>query len=252
VLRPGAPPAAAAARPPPAAPAAAAPAPNFNEELAQVRKMAEALKGKNHFEVLGLTEKTDASAVKVAYFKLAKVFHPDTVLPGAPPELAKLKGDIFSAVGEAYRTLSDEKSRAQYAEELKHGSDKVDVAQLMKAEELFQRACNQVKARKFVEAVKTLDEAIAINSAEGEFYAWRGFARFFVLPDKKQAQAEAMKDLAECLKRNERCAPAHYFQGQIAKLTGDNAGALRHFKRVVEIQPDHVDAQRELRMMGKR
>ena len=199
-----------------------------------------------------MSEKTDAAAVKMAYFKLARVYHPDTVLAGAPPEMATLKGEIFAVVGEAYRTLSDEKSRAQYIEELKHGRQKVDVAQILRAEELFHRGCIQVKNKKFPEAVKTLDEAIASNPDEGEFYAWRGFARFFTLSDKKQAYAESMKDITECLKRNDRCVPAHYFQGQIAKLMGDGAAALRHFKRTVELQPDHVDAQRELRLVTKK
>lgn len=249
---PQAPPRPAAPQPAPR-PAPATPAPEsqgFEAQLAEMRQVAASLKGKNHFEVLGLTEKADPGATKMAYFKLARMYHPDTVPPGAPPELAKLKGDIFSAVGEAYRTLSDEKSRARYLEELKHGAQQVDVAKLLRAEELFQKGCALVKMRKFADAVKMLDEAIQSNPDEGEFYAWRGIARFFTFQDRKQGYPEAMKDITACLQRNERCAPAHYFQGQMAKLLGDNAAALRHFTRTVELQPNHVDAQRELRLLG--
>jgi hypothetical protein len=53
------------------------------------------------------------------------------------------------------------------------------------------------------------------------------------LPDKKVAMVEAMRDLNQSLKLNERCAPAHYFIGQLHKLTGDAATALKHFKRCV-------------------
>lgn len=251
-------PAPAAAPRAPAAPAAPATAavstgPVAPEnDLAELRKIAARIQEQNKFEVLGLTEKADAAAIKLAYFKLAKSFHPDTVTSDAPPEVAKLKGDIFSAVGEAYRTLSDDKSRAAYMDELKHGSQQVDVAAILQAEELFQKGSIMVKARKFPEAVKMLDDAIKGNPEEGEFYAWRGYAKFFTFQDRKQGLAEAHKDLQLGLKRNERCAPAHYFLGHIAKLCGDNAGATKHFKRAVEIQPDHVDALRELRLLGVR
>ena len=247
--RPAPPPPAAAPRPPSPAPAAPQTS-GFEAELAEMRQVAESLKQKNHFEVLGLTDKAEPTAIKIAYFKLAKLYHPDTVLPEAPPELGKLKGDVFAAVGEAYRTLSDEKSRARYLDELKHGSQAVDVATLLLAEELFQKGRALVKMRKFPDAVKMLDDAIEANPDEGEFYAWRGIARFFTFPDRKQGHAEAMKDISVCLQKNERCAPVHYFQGQMAKLTGDTAAALRHFTRAVELQPNHVDAQRELRLLG--
>ncbi len=116
------------------------------------------------------------------------------------------------------------------------------------AEETFNKGTALVRARRFPEAVKSFDDAIAANSKEGEFYAWRGYARFFTLPDKKVAMVEALRDLNQSLKLNERCAPAHYFIGQLHKLTGDAATALKHFKRCVTLDPQHVDAQREIRI----
>ncbi|HZH04009.1 MAG TPA: DnaJ domain-containing protein, partial [Myxococcaceae bacterium] len=260
---PAAPRAAAPKAPPPAKPASTAPAvaapkapspQDFEAQIADLRKRVAGLKEQNHFQVLGLDVKADAPAVKNAYFKLARVFHPDTVPADAPAALGPLKASLFGAISEAYRTLSDDAARAEYAEELKSGTQgqKVDVSQIFQAEDSFQKGCILVKLRKFPEALALLDEAIRLNPDEGEFYAWRGFARFFTSPDKKQALGPAQQDIQISLKRNERCAPAHYFLGQLAKLTGDNAGALKHFKRTVEIQPEHTDAQRELRLLNSR
>ncbi|GEN05353.1 hypothetical protein MFU01_03900 [Myxococcus fulvus] len=271
--RPGNPPGAAAPRPPPvvgaaparpASPAPAAPArpapptvsgpPPGADEIPALKQLAMALKQQTHFQRLGLTEQADGSAVKVAYFRLAKLYHPDTLPQGAPPELEKLKAEVFAYIGDAYRTLSDDKSRAAYLEELKSGGAgaEVDINAILMAEELFQKSCILVKARKFPEAVKMLNEAIQLNAEEAEFYAWRGYARFFTAADKKAAQPEAFREIQNAIKRNERCAPAHYFLGVIAKLTGDTAGALKHFKRTVDLQPDHIDAQREIRMAAQK
>ncbi|CAM4536560.1 DnaJ domain-containing protein [Myxococcus xanthus] len=240
----------------PAAPAAAATPANAPgaEEIPALRQLTMAMKQQNHFQRLGLTEQTNSSAVKIAYFRLAKLYHPDTLPQGAPPELEKLKAEVFAYIGDAYRTLSDDSSRASYIEELKSGGsgDGVDVNGILMAEELFQKSCILVKARKFPDAVKMLDEAIKLNPEEAEFYAWRGYARFFTAADKKAAQPEAFREIQNAIRRNERCAPAHYFLGVIAKLSGDGHGALKHFKRTVELQPDHIDAQREVRIASQK
>jgi len=253
-LKPSAPAAApAASASKPAAPAgAAAPAGGAGaDEIPALRQTAATLKGQTHFQRLGLTEQTDAGAVKISYFKLARLYHPDTLPPNAPPELERLKAEIFGYIGDAYRTLSDDKSRAEYIESLKggaEGQEEVDVVAILQAEERFKRGTIFMKARKYAEAVTIFDEAIQLNPDEAEFYAWRGYARFCAAPDKKAAQPEAFKELQLAIKKNDRCAPAHYFLGVMAKSLGDAGGALKHFRRTVELQPDHIDAQREIRI----
>lgn len=249
------PPAAAAPRAP--APAVsrpsgvASPAPNVDAEIKKLTELALKLRSQNHFEVLGVTREAPANAVKIAYFKLAKDFHPDTVPPGSPEALSKAKADVFARIGDAHRTLSDENLKKEYIAELDAGGagEKIDISKLLAAEELFQKGKLLVQARKFPEAVKMFDEAIASNAEEPEFSAWRGYARFFTFPDKKLGQIEAMKDITNCLKRNPNIVAAHFFQGMMAKLLGDLPVAKKHFSQTVKLDPKHIDAQRELRMM---
>lgn len=259
VLKPAAPTAAAptapAAAAPPSASAAPAATPSATDELTQLRQLAPVMKAQNFFERLGLTEQADAGAAKIAYIKLARLYHPDTLPPGAPPELEKLKAEVFGYIGDAYRTLTDDKARQQYLEELKAGDagkEEVDVVAILQAEERFRKGCIFVKSRKYAEAVAIFDEAIQLNAAEAEFHAWRAYARFCAAPDKKAVQPEIFRELQGAIKQNERCAPAHYFLGVVAKTLGDASGALKHFKRTVELQPDHIDAQREVRMAAQK
>ncbi len=236
----------------PAAKLAAAPVAPVDPlaEIEQLTALLQKMKTQNYFDLLGLKDNVDAGAVKVAYFKSARLYHPDTVPPGAPPALAKLKEEIFGRVGEANRTLSDDKLRAEYAEEVKSGNagEKVDIAQILAAEEMFYKSTILVKARKFPEAVKMLDEAIAAAD-EAEYRAWRGYAKFFTFPDKALGHVEAMKDINACLKRNDKIAAVWYFQGHMAKLMGDIPNAKKNFNRCVQLNPEHLDAQRELRLM---
>ena len=223
---------------------------DFQLEIQMLRSRLQKGKSLNHFQILGLSDKADAAVVKAAYFKLAKLYHPDTVPQDAPPELADLRAQAFSVVGEASRVLGDDQSRADYLESLKAGGgNSVDVRQVLAAEDTFHKGVAFIKARRFIEAVKSLDDAITLNPREGEFYAWRGYARYFTNVDKKAALVDAMRDLHNALKLNERCAPAHYLIGQLHKLSGDNVLALKHFKKCVSLDAAHVDAQREIRLL---
>jgi curved DNA-binding protein CbpA len=239
-----------AAAPQPEPPATVSP----EKELADLRAKGSRLKDENYFQILGLADNADASAVKVAYIKMAKVYHPDTVSMGnSSPQIAKLKEEIFTAVGEAYRVLSDPKSRLNYEEILRSGANEEELlplAQVLVAEEKFQRGCNLIKAKRFPEAVKMLDEAIGGHPDEGEFYAWRGYAKFFIVQDKRQALQEAQGDLQVALQKNKHCAAAYYLLGQVAKLSGDKKNALNHFRKAVELKPDHIDAKREVRILS--
>ena len=223
-------------------------------ELEELRATANRFKDDNYFQVLGIGMNADAATAKLAYIKLAKLYHPDTISVQSSPEVAKLKEEIFAIIGQAYRILSDDRSRANYREivEGDGNQDMLPLAQVLLAEETFERGRAMVKAKRFSEAVKMLDDAIAGSEEVAEFYAWRGYAKFFAIDDKKRAQVEANKDLQIAVKKSEFCASAHYFLGQIAKLTGDPKAALKHFKKAVEIKPDHIDAKREVRLLTKK
>jgi curved DNA-binding protein CbpA len=249
------PPPSSAAPPPPVAkpkpPQAPAAPEGFGAELDALRALKKKLEGKDHFEVLGLPQSADSGQVKAAYFKLARIHHPDTLPQGAPAELGALKEDVFATIGTAYRALGDDAGRAKYLQELKEGASEVDVAKILQAEDLFQKGCIQVKAKRYPDAMETLTDAIATNPEEGEFYAWRGIARFYAAADRRQGKAEADRDIALALKKNPRCAPAFFFQGQMARVLGEVKAAERFFKQVLDIQPDHLDAQRELRYLKR-
>ncbi len=63
---------------------------------------------RDYYEVLGVDRNVDASALKKAYFQLAKKYHPDAN-PGDKEAEAK-----FKELSEAYAVLSDPEKRKQY------------------------------------------------------------------------------------------------------------------------------------------
>ncbi|MCI5859348.1 MAG: DnaJ domain-containing protein, partial [Blautia sp.] len=63
---------------------------------------------RDYYEVLGVSKTADAAAIKKAYRKLAKKYHPDSN-PGN-----KAAAERFKEVTEAYDVLGDEKKRKLY------------------------------------------------------------------------------------------------------------------------------------------
>jgi hypothetical protein len=73
-----------------------------------------ALDRKNAFELLELERGADDRAVKRAYFKLSKEFHPDRYFGRDIGEYKERLGKIFLAVKAAFEVLSDKARRAAY------------------------------------------------------------------------------------------------------------------------------------------
>ncbi len=262
--RPAAPPVMKAASSPapakPAAPALSRPPPTFaqgpaNESaeamLKRLSALWERLSQLNHFEALGLERKSATPAeAKRNFFVLAKELHPDTVTDAEQAALTEMKERLFARINEAAQVIGDEKRRKEYEGELDGKAENVDVSRIFAAEEDFQRAEILIKARKYQEGLDLLEQAIEINPEEAEFFALRGYAKFLLSKDRKQSYEECAADCRKATKMVERCLPAHLYLGHMAKVVGDVKLAKKCYSRVVEIDEKHVEAQRELRLMG--
>jgi len=249
--RPAAPP---AAKPPPPKQAAPAPAPPPPAALdaATLRAHYEKIKAADHFAVLGVKRDATGAQVKIAYFQLAKAYHPDAVPASAPPEVKKLCADVFAKVSEAWGALGDDGKRAAYLKDLESGAaDKVDVTSIFHAEELFQAGTSLVKTRRYEEALAKFDAALKLYSDEPEFGMWQAWCEFLIAEDKRSRHGTSASAIEAGLKRNPNCAQGYLFLGQMAKLVGDAALAERHFKRGLAVAPNHAMLARELKYLRK-
>jgi hypothetical protein len=255
--KPAAPPAAKSA-----APAVTRPPPTFaqppaNESLDEQRvrlgQLWERLAAADHYQALGMERKSASVAeAKRNFFVLAKELHPDTVTDPAQAELRELKERLFARINEAAQVLGDDKRRKEYDSELDGKADTVDVSRIFAAEENFQRAEILIKAHKYQEGLALLEQALQMNPEEAEFYAWRGYANFLMAKDRKGSFEACANDCRKAMKMVDRCLPAHLFLGHMAKVTGDLKLAKKCYTKVLELDEKHVEAQRELRLMGNK
>jgi tetratricopeptide (TPR) repeat protein len=206
----------------------------------------------DHFEALGVKREATTSQIKIAYFQLAKSYHPDAGPPGEPEEIKKLRADIFARLGEAWGILGEDAKRAEYLRVLASGgAADVDVSAIFKAEELFQKATVFVKTRQYERALETLDEAAKLNGEEPEFDIWKAWVEFLLAQDRKRQRTASATVIEAALKKVPRCMPGYLFLGQMAKLEGEVELAEKHLKRGLALDPQHAEIVRELKYLRR-
>ena len=204
------------------------------------------------FTVLGIPDGASEEAARSAYFRLAKLWHPDRL----PADLAPFRMEVekvFEHMTRAHRTLTDPDLRREYLATGKTGAA---------------RGSGPANARPRAEVMREVDQALA----KREFHAAESLARQLVSADAEDCEAHALVAWASTLageaseetlraalpvldkavNGDRQCERAHYYRGIVHKRLGGNAAAFRDFTRVVALNPKHVDAQREIRIFEMR
>lgn len=246
-----------AAVPAPAPAARRADAPSEEEAalLADLGAMAERLRGRDYFAVLGVSRSATDDEIRNAYFALAKRTHPDR-FSGASEALHRVAEELFSLISRAYETLGHRDRRNQYLrEELTRERDRAEVEEgerALRAELAFQRGLAALKRKAPEQALEQFREAVAQYPEEGEYHAYLGFAFWLADPKERGRVEEARQHIL----RGRKLAPGsdkpYLFLGRLYKAEGKDPLAERMFQKVVELDPDCVDAIRELRLIDMR
>ncbi len=229
---------------------------SFSPEEQKARRLIEEtyarFENATHYEVLGVEPSADAAAVQQAYLQAAKSWHSDR-FSGLELGSAQRKLEaIFARIGEAREVLSDPEKKAEYDIYLDRKAKGLptDVAAILKAEELFQKAEKLLEAGKATQALEHLEEAIRLNHAEPEFYAYRAYARYLVQGAEAKALVEA--DFAKAREGSADMPSLPYLQGLIAAREGDLEEARRLFRRTLLLDPDHAKAQLQVRILDQK
>lgn len=222
----------------------------------RLREAISKQKAQNHFEVLGIPDDAPTEGVRRAFMSLAKTFHPDKV-GRRSPELVDLASKVFARISEANDVLSSNEQRAAYLTQLKRNkgapADRQEVTRILTAEQQFQRAEDAVRQRNWTAALEALKWAMELDPNEGEFHALRGWVLFLQQQDLGTGNPEpAYESIKKAISLSPQSPAPFYYLGQIRKACGDQAEAEKMFRKTIELRPNHVEANRELRLIQMR
>jgi tetratricopeptide (TPR) repeat protein len=211
---------------------------------------------KNYFEILDVDADASAADVKRSYVRLAKEYHPDSLGPDIPPPVVETANQIFDLVAKAYRVLSDPDERSEYIRSLTEPSGQVSVEKthdIMNAELQFQKGKVFLKKRDLKNARESFEWSTRLVPEEGEYLAYLGWTLFLAAEDKQGDEVlAAIRQLKKAAALNPSLEVTQLFLGVIYKGQSLRDIAALYFKKALEINPESVEARRELSALGIR
>jgi curved DNA-binding protein CbpA len=228
----------------------------LGERATEILARVDALDRTDHFAMLGVLPGATSAEIEDAYFTLAKKWHPDA-LPKALAHLRPACGRVFARIGEAHAVLSDENRRAVYSRTLATGENVIDeqavVERALDAVTYFQKAEIALKRNDLGEAEDLCVKALKSDPSQADYHAL--LAWLLALKPDHQSPAktrESIRMLDRAVALNERCEKAYYWRGVLHKRLGEVHSSVRDFKRAADLNPDNIDALREVRLFNMR
>ncbi len=220
-----------------------------------IRQKAALLKTGDFFALLGVERTADPNAVRTAYFNLARLLHPDALARQNVQDLQREAIDAFKAISEAYHVLSDRRRRAEY--EARTANAKPAATSERDAESeakiFFHKGSLLLQRRAYAEAITYFRKAADLDAKVPKYVCYVGWAvmQNTDVPEARRLD-EARGWFERAIEMGKGDADAHYFQSLYYKAVGETLKQNRALQDCLHINPNHVDAQREARLLAMR
>jgi len=245
------------AAPPPtaaAAPKASGPppteAPSGDDEKLRklIEERAKVALGPDLFARLGLGSGATKEQVKQAFVEAAQLFHPDH-LPASLSALAPTQREIFAAIKEAYDTLIDDAKRRAYVAvaDAAAKTPPSDPRQEQAKIAAFQ-GDQALRKRDWATAADLFHQAYELYPI-GDYLASEAWALF---SDPARNNKKAKESIQTALDEYPSSERALFYVGMLARLDGKADEAEKLFKKVLRMNPRHMEASQEMHLLKLR
>jgi curved DNA-binding protein CbpA len=222
---------------------------------AELMALADQLRARDAYEVLGVARGVGESELREAYERLAARAHPDRFRDGSQG-LRALAEEVFGRVRAAYEALNDPRERQRQAlaskklerkEQEKQRSERAFSAELER-----RKGEAAMNARSYETALAHFGKALELYPDEGDHHAYYGYVLHLCHPGDAAMAAEAIEHVKRGIKLASHREKPYLFLGRLCKAIGRADEAERMFVRAVHVEPNCVEAIRELRLIQMR
>jgi curved DNA-binding protein CbpA len=208
--------------------------------------------GANYYDLLGVPPDAVASVIQAGFFQLAKKWHPDRLGPDLD-DVRDLATKVFARMSEAHQILSDPTRRKEYDELRKDGGGSAEeqeqVQRVIRAATAFQKAEVHMRRNNSAGALEESRRALELDPSQADYIALLAWV------ESTQLNAN-LEEIFARIEKAQRLEPNNtrirWYRGSILKRMGKSGKAVGDFRFIVENDPRHVDAQREIRLYEMR
>lgn len=208
--------------------------------------------GISYYQVLGVSIDAPAAQIQTAFFQLAKKWHPDRL----GPEFDDMRAEatkVFARMSEAHQVLSDSRQRQEYDKVLESGGGAADeqekVQAVLRGTMAYQKAEILLKKNNFEAAEREARKAVEEDPDQADHVALLAWIR----AQKPGADLEQLlRTLSDAVRKEPNNQRIRWYRGQLYKRVGKDTRAINDFRTIIELNPNHLDASREIRLYEMR
>lgn len=198
--------------------------------------------GQDLYTVLGVERTADESAIRHAYYQLARLYHPDRLIRPHLSDMHRELEGMFAIITDAYNTLSHPELRAEYDKELSDrmagrrkpsAQDRIAVAR-----DSYLRGRKEAEAGKLFEAIRMYEIAVQNDPARAEYFHHLGVCQ----GQNPRWRKKAEESLLQAIKLNPSSARSYLELARIYQKGGLSRRALEMFEAVLRWEPDNQEA----------
>jgi curved DNA-binding protein CbpA len=206
----------------------------------------------SYYEILGVPRDAPSTAIQSAFFQLAKTLHPDRLGPDFA-DVRDLASRVFARLSEAHQVLADTRKRREYDERIQigaeSGEDQEQVQRVLRAATAYQKALVLLKRQNLEGAEQEAKQAAEGDPDQADYIALLSWIQS-MKPNAELGLLLVKLDKAADMEENN--LRVRWYRGQLLKRLGKDGRALQDFRFILERDPKHVDAQREIRLFEMR
>jgi tetratricopeptide (TPR) repeat protein len=195
----------------------------------------------DHYTVLMVGQRATVEEIDAAFFVRGAMLDRDSPVIRDPRDRAKLD-ELRRVYEEARDTLLDEHRRSSYDRELA-GGELAHAPPAIDAELSFRMAEELMAQGQWAQAVGQIKAVITRSPGEADYHAALGWAEWRAGGEGAEAADTARLHLNHALAINPDHPAAHDYKGRInAALRSDDAEALFHLERAIDLDPMRTEA----------
>lgn len=208
---------------------------------------AAAIEDEDYFQVLGVANGASSEAARAAYMRLAKTWHPDRLHADFIPIRGEV-ATVFAHMTRAHQTLCDADARKAYEASRKATAQ----AAARPRAEVVRAIQHEMGRRSFDIVVQLCQQLIDVDAEDIEALAIQAWASTRGGEATEDELRAALARLDKIVNMDRTDDQAVYHRGLVHKRLGNVPAAFRDFARAVQLNPKHLEAEREVRIFAMR